>query len=124
MLSQRLSFALAAATSALLAATLSLPARAQHHFSGQRSHCHALLQANDPGSRITLRAGPGTQHTSRGYGLVGDRVHVLTSTPPELDYSTDRQGYLWYRVGFPGSGASGWIRKDFLDLRCRSYPDL
>ncbi|WP_204104696.1 MULTISPECIES: SH3 domain-containing protein [Spirulina sp. CCY15215] len=91
---------------------------AQHTFPRERSHCSATLVANDPGSRITLRANPGTNSRSLGYGLVGDRIYVLTLSPPELDYATDRQGYTWYRVGFPGSGAKGWIREDFLRLRC------
>lgn len=37
-------------------------------------------------NRITLRSGPGTNYRSLGYGLVGDRVQVLTQSPPELDY--------------------------------------
>ncbi len=55
-----------------------------------RSHCDANLTANDPNSRITLRSGPGTDYRNLGYGLVGDRVYVLTNIPPELDYEFDR----------------------------------
>lgn len=99
------------------------PARAQYNFARERSQCIAELTANTPGSRITLRSGPSTNYTSLGYGLVGDIVYVLTEDgPPELDYGVDSAGATWYRVGFPGSGASGWIREDFLDMRCE-YAD-
>ncbi|MFB2880592.1 hypothetical protein [Floridanema aerugineum] len=40
-------------------------------------------------NRITLRSGLGTNYRSLGYGLVGDRVQVLTQSPPELDYDED-----------------------------------
>lgn len=118
-------FAIAATAAGAIAVALpTLPARSQHTFPGERSHCEAVLQANDPGARITLRSGPGTQYASRGYGLAGDRVYALTSLPPELDIERDAQGYWWHRVGFPGSGAIGWIRQDFLELDCIQYPDL
>ncbi|MGB7059785.1 MAG: SH3 domain-containing protein [Geitlerinemataceae cyanobacterium] len=88
-----------------------------------RSHCDANLTANDPNSRITLRSGPGTDYRNLGYGLVGDRVYVLTNIPPELDYEFDRYGYGWYRIGFPDSGAEGWIREDLLSVDCRPIND-
>lgn len=110
---------------ALLATTVAttiVPATAafaQHTFPGERSHCDAILSADDPNSQITLRSGPGTDYRDLGYGLVGDRVYVLASPPPNIDYETDRNGYGWYRVGFPGSGAEGWIRADLLRLDCQ-----
>lgn len=91
---------------------------AQYTFANERSHCQATLTANEPNSRITLRSGAGSNYRSLGYGLVGDRVQVLTLSPPELDYEEDSQGRVWYRIGFPRSGAKGWIRKDFLRLQC------
>ncbi len=91
---------------------------AQYTFANERSHCQATLTANEPNSRITLRSGAGSNYRSLGYGLVGDRVQVLTLSPPELDYQEDSQGSLWYRVGFPRSGAKGWIRQDFLRMQC------
>ena len=91
---------------------------AQHTFPNERSHCRATLSANEPNSRITLRSLPGSNYRSLGYGLVGDRVQVLTLSPTEVDYEKDRQGNGWYRVGFPKSGAKGWIREDFLRVQC------
>lgn len=90
-----------------------------HDFQGQQSLCIATLIAQNPNARINLRSGPGTYFESEGYGLVGDNVYILSKMPPEADYAEDRQGNLWYRVGFPRSGASGWIREDFLKrLHC------
>ncbi|MFL9458989.1 hypothetical protein AB0758_49460 [Tolypothrix bouteillei VB521301_2] len=96
---------------------------AQHTFGNQRSHCQATLIGSERNTRITLRSGPGTNYSSRGYGLVGDRVYVLTATAPELDYEKDKQGYGWHRVGFPKSGATGWIREDLLRLKCAPLND-
>ena len=92
---------------------------AQYDFREQQSLCTATLIANNPNARITLRSGPGTNFKSLGYGLVGDYIYILSTTPPEADYAEDRQGYLWYRVGFPRSGAQGWMREDFLKKFCQ-----
>lgn len=91
----------------------------QQHFEQQRSLCTAKLIANNPDSRINFRSGPGTQYQRLGYGLVGDQVYILASSPPEADYEKDSQGYIWYRVGFPESGAKGWMRADLLQRSCR-----
>jgi len=92
---------------------------AQSDFRGQQSLCTASLVANNPNARINLRSGPGTNFKSLGYGLVGDYIYILATNPPEADYAKDRQGYFWYRVGFPRSGAQGWIREDFLKKFCQ-----
>lgn len=82
-----------------------------------------MLVANDPNARITLRSGPGTNYPSRGYGLAGDLVYLLTEVgPPEVDMAPDNQGNTWFRVGFPSSGAIGWMREDFLSTYCE-YAD-
>ncbi|MFP4338392.1 MAG: hypothetical protein ACLFQP_10725 [Halothece sp.] len=109
-----------------VAAVITVPVSAvlaQYTFPRERSHCTARLTAVNRDSRITLRSGPGTNYRRLGYGLVGDGVYMLTSSPPELDYGKDAQGYVWYRVGFPGSGAKGWIREDFLNRQCRPMYD-
>ncbi len=106
---------------AITTAIFSIPSPAvfaQPTFGNERSHCQATLTANEPNSRITLRSGAGSNYRSLGYGLVGDRVQVLTLSPPELDYQEDSQGRVWYRVGFPRSGAKGWIRADLLRMQC------
>ena len=54
-----------------------------------------------PGSK-NIRRGPGTNFGVQHIAYPGDRVKILTS-------SQDRGGYLWYRVSFPKSGATGWI---------------
>ena len=109
---------------AMAAATIpATAALAQHTFPGDRSHCVATLTANNPNSRINLRSGAGTNYRYLGYGLVGDNVYVLTNRPPEYDYEFDNQGYGWIRVGFPVSGAQGWIREDFLNVECAQIND-
>jgi uncharacterized protein YgiM (DUF1202 family) len=102
-----------------------LPAKvfAQYTFPRERSQCDAILTAVDSNSHINLRSGPGTNYRSLGYGLVGDRVYLLTNIPPELDSHQDAQGYFWYRVGFPNSGAKGWIREDLMKRQCRQIDD-
>lgn len=112
---------LALATFAALSAQHS--ANAEYIFPGERSHCHGFLMARQSDARITLRSGPGTNHRSLGYGLVGDSVYILWSQPPELDYATDSQGNTWYRVGFYTTGAKGWVREDFIQMRCSATED-
>lgn len=68
----------------------------------------AVLTANDPNSQINLRATPSTTGKRQGYGLVGDGVQVIDQTTSE--------GYTWYKVRFPRSGAQGWIRQDFISV--------
>ncbi len=88
----------------------------------EQSYCMATLTAETPGSQINLRSGPSANYQKQGYGLVGDRVHLLRSIPNgdanTLAVNQDRQGFDWYRVGFPKSGARGWIRADFLMPEC------
>ena len=74
----------------------------------------ADLTASDPDLQITLRANPSENSKSFGYGLVGDRVQVIEQS------TTD--GYTWYKVRFPRSGAVGWIRGDFVRLTTNQIP--
>ncbi|MBE9226987.1 SH3 domain-containing protein [Phormidium sp. LEGE 05292] len=115
-------FAIAAIVSILILST-SIKVLSQHSFGNQRSQCEATLTTIDKNTRITLRQGPGMDYRSNGYGLVGDRGYILTVIPPDIDYKKDRQGYGWYRVGFPKSGLSGWIREDFLRVKCTQIND-
>jgi hypothetical protein len=93
-------------------------ALAQSSFQRQRSICLAELRGNDPKTQINLRSGPSIDTENVGYGVPGDLVYLLSKNPPETDVATDNQGNNWYRVGFPASGASGWIRADFLVRYC------
>lgn len=106
---------------ATLAATTLVPATAalaEYTFSDERSHCVAHLTADDPDSYITLRSGPGKKYEDIGYGLVGDFVYILKADGPRGNARGDGEGYNWFRVGFPDSGAQGWIREDLLHLDC------
>ncbi|MGY6529243.1 MAG: SH3 domain-containing protein [Cyanobacterium sp.] len=91
---------------------------AQYEFTNERSTCYANLTASSNATKINLRSGPGTQYNTRGYGLVGDFVYILEGDRQFGDYAQDSTGKLWYKVGFPKSGARGWIRADFLRLSC------
>jgi hypothetical protein len=108
-----------------IAATLmlsSVPAWGQSKIpQNEMSYCMATLTAQDSGSRINLRSGPGTNFQQQGYGLVGDRVHILRkpgSRDPQNLAVAENQGAIWYKVGFPISGARGWIHGDFLSPEC------
>lgn len=98
------------------------PASAQSEIpQSEMSYCMGTLTGETPGSRINLRSGPGTNYQQEGYGLVGDRVHILRNnggTAQDLAIAEDSQGSSWYKVGFPESGARGWIRRDFISPEC------
>lgn len=61
------------------------------------------------GSRVNIRETPSTSSSVRHYGLGGDRVNILNQTNAP-------DGYRWYFVEFPNSGARGWIRGDLLSV--------
>lgn len=65
-----------------------------------------VLTANEANARINLREAPSAIGKYLGYGLVGDRVQAIDQTTAD--------GYTWYKVQFPNSGAQGWIRGDFI----------
>jgi Bacterial SH3 domain len=67
------------------------------------------LTSYNPNSRINVRSQPSTRSYSPHYGVSGDRVRVLRST-------RGRDGYDWYYVRFPRSGAEGWVRGDLISL--------
>lgn len=68
----------------------------------------ATLRAN-PGSRVNVRRYPSTNAAIQHYGLGGDRVNIIQrSNAPD--------GYLWYLVEFPKSGARGWVRSDLVQV--------
>ena len=87
------------AVGALLAVCIALPGLATP----------ARIIGAEPGSRVNVREAPSTNAPSPHFGLVGDRVTIL-------DQITGRDGYTWYYVEFPSSGAQGWIRGDFIQV--------
>jgi hypothetical protein len=62
-----------------------------------------------PGSRVNVRQSPSTTAPVQHYGLGGDRVNILNQTNAP-------DGYRWYFVEFPNSGARGWVRGDLLSV--------
>jgi hypothetical protein len=89
------------------------------------SYCSTYLTSWDQGSPINLRQGPSTGYQIQHYGYGGDWVDILNANnnPNQWMSGQDSQGYLWYQVGFPSSGAYGWVRADFLQLppaQCRN----
>lgn len=67
----------------------------------------AYLYGQQPGSRVNIRSAPSTSAKALHYGLVGDYVEVINS-------QLAGDGYTWYYVEFPASGARGWVRGDFI----------
>jgi Bacterial SH3 domain len=67
----------------------------------------ATLTSSEPGSAINIRAGVGTSSEILHLGYAGDRVEILNQVS-----GTD--GYRWYNIRFPQSGATGWVRGDFI----------
>lgn len=80
----------------------------EYYSPSTNSGSWARLTASDPGSQINVRSTPSLSASSPNYGLAGDRVWVTRSERHD--------GYNWYFVGFLGSGASGWVRGDFVRL--------
>ena len=74
------------------------------------------LTAQDSGSHINLRTGPGTNFASPHHGLVGDEVSCT-----EVAQGEDGTQHLWYKItfdrGINPSGVTGWIREDFVNIR-------
>jgi hypothetical protein len=67
----------------------------------------ARLRAQDPSSPINIRSGASTDSEVRHLGYSGDAIEIL-------DDFTDGYGYRWFYIRFPQSGATGWVRGDFV----------
>lgn len=67
----------------------------------------ATLIAQDAGSRINIRSSPSTRANAPHYGIVGDRIEVMSSVLGADEYN-------WNYVKFR-SGAKGWVRGDFVN---------
>lgn len=69
----------------------------------------ARLNSRDPGSAINIRAGASTTAEIRHLGYSNDQVEIVNQVRSE-------DGYRWYNIRFPQSGATGWVRGDFVAL--------
>ncbi len=65
------------------------------------------LTSQDAGARINVRSSPSTSASTPHYGVPGDAVTLQQS-------ANGADGYIWYNVRFNASGATGWVRGDFV----------
>lgn len=72
------------------------------------------LTSRNPGSRINVRAEATTNSAIQHTGYAGDAVRVMNSIIGE-------SSYCWYNVEFLESGATGWVRGDFVTIRVDDY---
>ncbi len=70
------------------------------------------LVAQQAQAQINVRQEPKMQAKILHYGLAGDRVQMLQSR-------YDENKVLWYEVRFEVSGATGWVRYDFVRRSAR-----
>ena len=78
--------------------------------SSSQSSKEGILIAQDSKTQINVRAGAGLNFPSRHYGVVGDQVIIMNSVRGE-------DGSTWYQIKFPISGADGWVRNDFIQVK-------
>lgn len=71
----------------------------------------STLRASDPGARINVRSEPTIDSPSPHYGVPGDKVEVLRCVN---DRDIHGSGLNWCDVRFVQSGATGWVRSDFI----------
>lgn len=74
--------------------------------TGARS---AQLRTNDRFSPVNVRVSPSVQSKALHIGFTGDRVKVLSQ-------QSGSDGRMWYQVRFENTGATGWVRGDFVAL--------
>jgi uncharacterized protein YgiM (DUF1202 family) len=66
----------------------------------------AVISATDPDSPINVRSAAGTDSEVQDIAYGGDRIQITES-------QQGSDGQTWYKVEFE-SGASGWVRSDFI----------
>ncbi|MEO0988613.1 MAG: SH3 domain-containing protein [Cyanobacteria bacterium J06639_14] len=67
----------------------------------------AYIDGEEPGSRVNVRTGPGTEYEVSSYGLVGDAIDIIGQA-----FSSECG--TWIKVRFPESGFEGWIFEQFI----------
>ncbi len=71
----------------------------------------STLTASDPNARINVRSQPTINSSSPHYGLPGDKVTVIRCVQ---DQDTAGSDLNWCNIKFVTSGATGWVRSDFI----------
>ncbi|MCY7285525.1 MAG: SH3 domain-containing protein [Cyanobacteria bacterium CAN_BIN43] len=66
----------------------------------------ATIASSEPDSPINVRSGAGTDAEVQDVAYGGDRIQIT-------DTQQGNDGQTWYKVEFE-SGASGWVRSDFI----------
>lgn len=87
--------------------------------------CVADVIGADVGSLVNIRSGPGLEFSVIGAVTVGNRVIVVnddqdkSGVPSTFMRRKDSKGNFWYNTKrFRQSEYTGWMREDFLSLRC------
>lgn len=77
-----------------------------------------VLTAQSAGAQINVRSAPSVSASTPHYGVPGDTVTLE-------QYVNGSDGYIWYNVRFNTSGATGWVRGDFVttDATVASAPE-
>lgn len=90
--------------------SLELPGRSPETPENELNGREGVLTAKEPGEKIIVYTGAGTNFEGRYYGVVGERVIVL-------DETMGKDSHTWYQVQFPQSDTYGWIRSDFIRVK-------
>lgn len=87
--------------------------------------CVADVIGDDIGSLVNIRSGPGVEYKVIGAVTVGNLVIVANDDQSNTVSTTvpmtrrDKEGYLWFNTSrFRQSPYRGWMRSDFLRLKC------
>jgi uncharacterized protein YgiM (DUF1202 family) len=94
-------------SSTTAASTPSTGSTATTRSTNASSERTATITSNDPDSPINVRSGAGTDAEVQDVAYGGDRIQITDSQQGD-------DGQTWYQVEFE-SGASGWVRSDFID---------
>lgn len=79
--------------------------------SGSGKSRISTLRSDSPNGRISVRSQPTISSSSPHYGVAGDKVEVIRCVQ---DRDTADSDLNWCNIRFVESGATGWVRSDFL----------
>jgi hypothetical protein len=123
MKSIKITFLAIAAIAPLIALSPQFISRANAQSISSRS-CVADVVGIDIGSQVNIRSGPGLDFEIVGTVSVGNLVIIAEDDSNRSRHTStmlrrDNQGKLWYMVSrLRNSEYRGWMREDFLSLRC------